>query len=196
MRIISPSTARKLRWNEWFLIGTAFLGAAAIGASNLGADPAAPSGEGEILWAFAAAIGSGFYLPFAITATRSFDQILTSRPIATFYAISIANTVALSAVLVALTLTEHPMYFSAFTPVTVLVCAVIGIGTYLVAEITWTWAFQEYKSLTLSSLPYYSPAASVVLLHLLFDEPVRPIAVAGLAMILLSNLTLHRRSTP
>ena len=37
-----------------------------------------------------------------------------------------------------------------------------------------------YKSLTLSSLPYFSPAVSVILLHVLFDEPVRPIAIVGL----------------
>jgi glycine betaine/proline transport system substrate-binding protein len=78
-----------------------------------------------------------------------------------------------------------------------LIAAIIGIGTYLVAEVTWTWAFQEYKSLTLSSLPYFSPAVSVILLHVLFDEPVRPIAIVGLVLMLFSNLTLHasQRST-
>ena len=38
---------------------------------------------------------------------------------------------------------------------------------------------------------------SVILLHVLFAEPVRPIAIVGLVLILFSNLTLHasQRST-
>lgn len=191
MRVFSPATAARLRWNEWLMVLASFVGAAAIGVSNIGA---AQSGDsGEIVWAFVAAVGSGLYLPFAINSTRSFDQVVGSRPIATFYAISVANATALAAVLLALWVSGHTLRFYAFDGQVLLVCGLIGIGTYLVAEITWTWAFQEYKSLTLSSLPYFSPAVSVVLLYLLFDEPVRPIAIVGLVLILFSNLTLHAR---
>lgn len=193
MRVFSPTTARKLRWNEWLMVLASFIGAVAIGLSNAGSTQSAAGSSGEIIWAFVAAIGSGLYLPFAINATRSFDRVVESRPIATFYAISVANATALAAVLVALKIAGHTLRFYAFDPQVLLVCALIGIGTYLVAEITWTWAFQEYKSLTLSSLPYFSPAVSVVLLYLLFDEPVRPIAIVGLVLILFSNLTLHAR---
>nr|BFF21003.1 hypothetical protein GCM10025730_45240 [Promicromonospora thailandica] len=192
MRIFSPATAAKLKWNEWLMVLASFVGAAAIGVSNAGAGQADGS-SGEIVWAFVAAIGSGLYLPFAINATRSFDRLVDSRPIATFYAISVANATALAAVLLALWVSGQTLRFYAFDAQVLLVCALIGIGTYLVAEITWTWAFQEYKSLTLSSLPYFSPAVSVVLLYLLFDEPVRPIAIVGLVLILFSNLTLHAR---
>ncbi|WP_129784877.1 glycine betaine ABC transporter substrate-binding protein [Promicromonospora panici] len=193
MRVFSPTTARKLRWNEWLMVLASFVGAAAIGVSNAGVAHSTTDSSGEIIWAFVAAVGSGLYLPFAINATRSFDRLVDSRPIATFYAISVANATALVIVLVALQITGHTLRFYAFDPQVLLVCALIGIGTYLVAEITWTWAFQEYKSLTLSSLPYFSPAVSVVLLYLLFDEPVRPIAIVGLVLILFSNLTLHAR---
>lgn len=193
MRVFSPATASKLRWNEWLMVLASFVGAAAIGVSNAGAAQSTTESSGEIVWAFVAAVGSGLYLPFAINATRSFDRLVDSRPIATFYAISVANATALVAVLVALEVTGHTLRFYAFDPQVLVVCALIGIGTYLVAEITWTWAFQEYKSLTLSSLPYFSPAVSVVLLYLLFDEPVRPIAIVGLVLILFSNLTLHAR---
>ena len=194
MRVFSPTTARSLRWNEWLMVLASFVGAAAIGVSNIGAAQSTTGSSGEIVWAFVAAVGSGLYLPFAINATRSFDQVIDSRPIATFYAISVANVAALVAVLVALRVTGHTLRFYAFDSQVLLVCALIGIGTYLVAEITWTWAFQEYKSLTLSSLPYFSPAVSVVLLYLLFDEPVRPVAIVGLVLILFSNLTLHARN--
>lgn len=193
MRVFSPATAARLRWNEWLMVLASFVGAAAIGVSNVGAAQSGTGSSGEIVWAFVAAIGSGLYLPFAINSTRSFDRVVDSRPIATFYAISVANAMALVAVLVALWITDHTLRFYAFDAQVLLVCGLIGIGTYLVAEITWTWAFQEYKSLTLSSLPYFSPAVSVVLLYLLFDEPVRPIAIVGLVLILFSNLTLHAR---
>ena len=191
MRVFSPTTARTLRWNEWLMVLASFAGAAAIGASNAGGAQATDGSSGEIVWAFVAAIGSGLYLPFAINATRSFGEIVDSSPVATFYAVSVANATALVAVLLALRVTGYPLHFDGFDAQVVLVCALIGIGTYLVAEIAWTWAFQEYKSLALSSLPYFSPAVSVVLLYLLFDEPVRLVAVVGLVLILASNLTLH-----
>ena len=196
MRIFSPATAAKLRWNQWLMMLASFVGAAAIGISNAGFAQPTGGSSGEIVWAFVAAIGSGLYLPFAINATRSFSQAVHSPPIATFYAISLANTAALAAVLLALWGSRQHLSFGAIDAQVLLVCGLIGIGTYLVAEITWTWAFQEYKSLTLSSLPYFSPAVSVVLLYLLFDEPVRPVAIMGLVLILVSNLTLHTRRPP
>ena len=194
MRVFSPTTARKLSWNEWLMLLASFVGVAAIGVSSAGATQTTTGASGEIVWAFVAAIGSGLYLPFAINATRSFGRLVESRPVATFYAVSVANATAFAAVLVALQVTGRPLAFDAFDAEVLLVCALIGIGTYLVAEIAWTWAFQEYKSLTLSSLPYFSPAVSVVLLYLLFEEPVRPIAVVGLVLVLVSNLILHVRN--
>ncbi|WP_152361111.1 glycine betaine ABC transporter substrate-binding protein [Microlunatus speluncae] len=196
IRLISPGTAGKLKPNQWLLIGASFLGAVAIGVANVGASPRGEA-SGEIVWAFVAAIGSGLYLPFAFKATSALETRVRSKPLATFYSISIANVVSLLAVLLVLFLAGHRLRFYAFDAQVLLVCAIIGIGTYLVAEVMWTWAFQEYKSLTLSSLPYFSPAVSVILLHVLFQEPVRPIAIVGLVLILFSNLTLHasQRST-
>lgn len=190
IRLISPSTAGKLKPNQWMLIIASFIGAAAIGVANVGS----AQGEyvsGEIIWAFVAALGSGLYLPFAIKATQGLEQCASSKPLATFYAISVANTVSLAVVLSALYLTDYSLRFYAFDLQVLMICALIGLGTYLVAEVTWTWAFQEYKSLTLSSLPYFSPALSVILLNVFFDEPVMPIAIVGLVIILFSNLTLH-----
>lgn len=101
---------------------------------------------------------------------------------------------ALAIVLSALAVSSQPPRFQGFDAQVLFVCGLIGLGTYLAAEIAWTWAFQEYKSLTLSALPYFSPAASVVLLYLLFDEPARPIAMVGLVLVLASNLTMHARN--
>lgn len=190
IRFITPETAAKLKPNQWLLVIASFAGAAAIGMANVGVNQ--PTGTShEIIWAFVAALGSGMYLPFAFKATSRIEQAIRSKPFATFYSISIANGVALAAVLLLLKTTDHPLRFYAFDAQVLIICAFIGIGTYLIAEVTWTWAFQEYKSLTLSSLPYFSPAVSVILLHVLFDEPVRPIAIVGLVLILFSNLTLH-----
>jgi glycine betaine/proline transport system substrate-binding protein len=191
MRILSPSTAPKLALYQWLLVLVAFLGAAAISVADPADAPSTTGSGGEIVWAFVAAIGSGLYLPFAIKATQSFDHVIGSRPLAAFYAISVANATALAAVLLALWATRQTMRFGTFDAQVLLVCGLIGIGTYLVAEIAWTWAFAEHRSLTLASLPYFSPALSVVLLHLIFGEPVRPVAVVGLVLILLANLTLY-----
>ncbi|MFC7620682.1 DMT family transporter [Microlunatus sp. GCM10028923] len=190
IRLVSPGTAGKLKPNQWLLIGASFLGAVAIAVANVGASQR-DGISGEIVWAFVAALGSGLYLPFAFKATSALETRVQSKPLATFYSISIANVISLCAVLLTLLIVGHPLRFYAFDAQVILVCAIIGVGTYLVAEVTWTWAFQEYKSLTLSSLPYFSPAVSVILLHALFDEPVRPIAIVGLVLILFSNLTLH-----
>ncbi len=190
MRLFAPAHGRKLTMSELSLIFVAFLGAVAIGISDLSAT-AGLSRNGEILFAFVAAIGSGFYLPFAINAIERFGRICNSKLTGTFYAISAANVVSLALVLGAMFLTDRPLRFYAFDAEVVAICAMIGIGTYLAAEITWTWAFSEYKSLTLSSLPYFSPAVSVVLLFLLFGEPVTAIAVLGLVLIIFSNMTLH-----
>lgn len=194
MRVFSPTTAHKLSWNEWLMLLASFVGVTAIGMSSAGATQTTTGSSGEIVWAVVAALGSGLYLPFAINATQSFGRLVDSRPVATFYAVSVANATAFAAVVVALQVTGRPLHFDSFDSEVLLVCALIGIGTYLVAEIAWTWAFQEYKSLTLSSLPYFSPAVSVVLLYLLFEEPVRPIATVGLVLVLLSNLILHMRT--
>ena len=194
MPLLAPATAPRLKLNQWLMVLASFAGAVAIGVANLGAEQAGAGTSGhEIVWAFVAAIGSGLYLPFAINAASCFERITDSKPVATFYSISVANVVALLAVLAALGVSGHTLRFYAFDAQVVGICALIGIGTYLVAEITWTWAFQEYKSLTLSSLPYFSPAVSVVLLHLIFDAPVSSVAVVGLVLILFSNLTLHAR---
>lgn len=134
MRIFSPSTARKLRWSEWLMLLVSFVGVAAIGVSSAGTQTTTGS-SGEIVWAFVAAIGSGLYLPFAVNATRSFGQLVESRPVATFYAVSVANATAFVAVLVALQVAGHTLHFDGVDSQVLLVCALIGIGTYLVAEI-------------------------------------------------------------
>ena len=193
MRIFAPEYGRRLRPSEYALVLVAFLGAASIGVSNLGPGATGGGDRGEILFAFLAAMGSGFYLPFAVKAIACFGDVVGSRIRGTFYTISIANVVSLAVVLAAMQVFDQPLRFYAFDTQVLIICGMIGIGTYLVAEITWTWAFAEYQSMTLSTLPYFSPAVSVVLLYLLFGEPVTAIAALGLVLVLFSNLTLHGR---
>jgi len=192
MRVFAPSHGRSLTLSEYSMVFVAFLGAIAIGVADF---PSAGifSGNGEILFAFVAALGAGLYLPFAINGIARFGQILGSKILGTFYVISLANIVSLGLVLVAFYAAEQPLRFYAFDREVWIICILIGVGTYLAAEVTWTWAFSEYESLALSSLPYFSPAVSVVLLFLFFDEPVTAIAALGLVLILFSNMTLHGR---
>lgn len=190
---LSPGTAAKLRGQQWLLILLSFAGAVAIAAADWDSDTVGYGGESEIVWAFVAALGSGLYLPFAINAAKTFGVVIESKPAATFFSISIANIAALATVLAAITVSGHALQFGGFDQQVWVLCTLIGIGTYLVAEIAWTWAFREYQSLTLSSLPYFSPAVSVTLLYLIFSEPISVIAIVGLILILGSNLLLHWR---
>ena len=189
MRVFAPDKARSLNRLEFALVAVAFFGAISIGLAQMTRTDS--TGGFEIIFAFLAAIGSGFYLPFAINGAGRFRDIQGSKVFGTFVAISIANLVALLLVGGLTFGTGQSLLFYAFDTQVLLLCALIGIGTYLVAEITWTWAFAEYRSLTLTSLPYFSPALSVVMLYLFFDEPVSALAAFGLTLILFSNLSLH-----
>lgn len=185
--LLSPNSAQRLRWYQWVLLFVSFGGAVAIALNDGGM-----SGERswEILWAFAAALGSGLYLPFALRATKAFSPKGVSPTIGSFVTISSANVVAVSVVAVAVLLTAGFDYSGLTWPAAGF-CFIIGGGVYLLAEVAWTWAFQEYKSLTLAALPYFSPSVSVVLLYVLFDEPVTSVALVGLLTILTANLVLY-----
>jgi glycine betaine/proline transport system substrate-binding protein len=189
MRFIAPKHARNLRASEWVLISTAYIGAIAIGVSGISRVGLL---EGwELLFAFIAALAGGLYLPFGVNAVHVFDSIIGNKIKATFFAISLANLTSLILLYALVVATGQPLLFYAIDVWVVLICVLIGIGTYLLAEITWTWAFTEYKSLTLSSLAYLSPAFSVILLFLFFDQNIAPISAFGLILILFSNMSLH-----
>lgn len=114
VRVLSPTTAPRLRWHQWLLVLASFAGAAAIGVANLGGEAQTGGQNHDIIYAFVAAIGSGLYLPFAINSSNRFHTLIGSRPGSTFYAIAIANTVSLLAILVSLRVTDHQLRFYAF----------------------------------------------------------------------------------
>lgn len=191
IRLFSPSTAKGLTLPQWLLVLVSFVGAAVIAASNLQAG-GAEQGNLEILWAVAAALGSGLYLPFAIKSLDSFNSLLDSPSASTFYSVSVVN---MSALAVALTMSVgimgEALDFSRVDGSVLLIGAILGAGTYLAAEVAWTWAIQAHKSLTISTLPYFTPAASILLLSLFFGSPLKAVAIIGLVLILTSNLVLH-----
>lgn len=191
IRLFSPSTAKGLTLPQWLLVLLSFVGAAVIAVSNLQAGGTEQANL-DILWAVAAALGSGLYLPFAIKSLDSFNSLLDSPSASTFYSISVVN---MSALVVALTMSVgimgEALDFSRVDGSVLLIGAVLGLGTYLAAEVAWTWAIQAHKSLTISTLPYFTPAASVLLLFFLFGSPLKAVAIIGLILILVSNLVLH-----
>ena len=191
MQIFAPNLARRLSRMELSLVLVAFFGAVAIGLGRLTSLDL--TSNSEILFAFLAAFGSGVYLPFSLKALIAFEDIIGSKVKATFFSVSLANAAALAFVLCYFGATGQRLYFYAFDPTVWAICALIGIGTYLLAEMTWNWAFTEFKSLTLSSLVYFSPALSVVYLYVFFDVPVSSLSVFGLVLILFANMTLHGR---
>ena len=188
-RIFAPEHGKRLTGAQWALIATAYFGAIAVGIS--GVTRTGFLAGWELIFAFAAAFASGLYLPFAINGIARFNDVLGNRVLASFYTVSFANAASLLLVSLALWSTDQTLLFYAVDGWVILICALIGIGTYLLAEVTWTWAFAEYKSLTLSALVYLSPAFSVILLFVFFDEPIAAISAFGLILILFANLTLH-----
>lgn len=191
IRLFSPSTAKGLTLPQWLLVLLSFVGAAVIAASNLQAGGTEQVNL-EILWAVAAALGSGLYLPFAIKSLDSFNSLLDSPSASTFYSVSVVNMSALVvAFIMSVGIMGEALDFSRVDGSVLLIGAILGVGTYLAAEVAWTWAIQAHKSLTISTLPYFTPAASVLLLSLLFGSPVKAVAIIGLVMILASNLVLH-----
>jgi len=189
VRLFAPEHARPLKLTELSLILIAFLGAIAIGVGRSVAFGF--TDDGEIGYAFLAAFGSGLYLPFALRSISTLDEVLGSKLRATFFSISLSNLFSLTGVAAVFWATGTGLYFYALDTYSVMICAMIGIGTYLLAEMIWTWAFSEYKSLTLSSLVYFSPALSVVYLYVFFDVPVSSLSAFGLLIILFTNMTLH-----
>lgn len=191
MRLFARESAPPLRLKSWLLIAASFIGVSLIAFNNAGGTVNEDGGFWGILWAFIAAVGSGLYLPFAVKASKQFSEIVDPGPLTTFYSVSVSNIAALIVAGLGMIVARYPLNFSSFDISTLLLCAVIGLGVYLFAEVAWTWAFRETASLTLSSLPYFSPAVSVVLLALLFNEKVTVFAVIGLLIIVVSNLWLH-----
>lgn len=191
VKVFSRQRAKPLTLPQIALMALAFIGAAVVGLSST-ESAASATDPTAIYWAFAAAIGSGLYLPFAMNAANGFADLLGGpRTMATFYSISVANAASLCLVYTLLTVRHTPLRFEAFNAPVLATCAALGVGTYLIAEITWTWAYSEHASLSLSSLPYFTPAVSIALLYLFFHEPVSQMALFGLIIILFSNLTLH-----
>lgn len=187
MRVFAPAVGDRLTLREIGLIVVAFVGAAAV---TVGSGGGGEGVAGGLLWAGIAALGSGLYLPFAVKGSRAYAG---SGPLlwATFCSISVANLAALTVVAATVPVQDYSLDWTSVSLFTLGVCATIGVGTYLVAEIAWTWAVQAHNSLTLASLPYLSPAVTVLLLFAAFSVPVRTVAIAGLLTVLAANLLLH-----
>ena len=192
MRIFAKDLAKPLTLKSWLLVLASFIGVVGIVLNN----NASSGSEGfwGFFWAILAAIGSGLYLPFAVKASKSFSTILGTGVKTTFYSVSVSNVVALITAGAAMIVFKYPLDFSGIDTASFIYCTVIGLGVYLFAEIAWTWAFKETASLTLSSLPYFSPAVSVLLLAICFRQPLTIYAVIGLTIIISSNLYLHFES--
>lgn len=174
-----------LRGTQWLFVVVAFAGGALVTMASTS------SGSGDsngIWWAVFAAFGSGLYLPFAL---RAAEGVQSKRPlVVTTWTISIAN-IAACLLVAGMSIPTTGLSYSDLRWQTVLVCVVIGCGTYLSAEIAWTWAIGVSKSPKLGALPYLSPAVSVILLWLLFGEPLDWKVLVGLLVVVGANLGLH-----
>lgn len=174
---------------RWALIVIGLIGAG-LAAISPGSELVGGTG---LLWAGLAAIGSGLYLPFAVRAAERMPDGL--GPVrSTVVSISVANASALACVLVARLLAGDAVDIADSASraglLGLVLCAAIGVGVYLVAEVGWTWAMQTEIAPRIGAIPYLSPVLSVVLLATLFGAPVTGYAVAGLALVVGANVTL------
>lgn len=174
---------------RWALIVVGLAGAA-LAAVAPGSEIVGGSG---LIWAALAALGSGFYLPFAVRAAERMPDSL--GPVrSTFASISVANVSALLCVLVFRLIAGDPVgvphALGSAGVVGLAMCAAIGIGVYIVAEVGWTWAMQTELAPRIGAIPYLSPVISVVLLALIFSAPVTAYAMVGLALVVGANVSL------
>lgn len=174
---------------RWALIAVGLAGA---GIAAFSPESSIVGGSG-LVWAGLAALGSGLYLPFAVRAAERMPDSL--GPVrSTFASISVANVSALLCVLafrlIAGDPVDVPHALGSAGAVGLAMCAAIGIGVYIVAEVGWTWAMQTELAPRIGAIPYLSPVLSTVLLAAIFGSPVTPYAVVGLVLVVGSNVAL------
>lgn len=174
---------------RWALI---VLGLAGAGIAAFSPESSIVGGSG-LAWAGLAALGSGLYLPFAVRAAERMPSDL--GPVrSTFASIAVANVSALVCVLLFRLVAGDPVDVGEALGIAggvgLAMCAAIGIGVYIVAEVGWTWAMQTELAPRIGAIPYLSPVLSVVLLAAIFGSPVTPYAVVGLVLVVGSNVAL------
>lgn len=183
------SSRLRMTWKMWTCIGLGCVGASLTVVSGIGGG----GGDGGMLWSVIAALGSGLYLPFAVRAADKMPDHLPSVA-QTFVSISLANVAALASVLTLRAVTlDHVSVGDALARASapsLIVCLVIGLGVYLLAEVMWTWAMQSEMSGKIGSVPYLSPVLSVLLLALVFGESVSMLTIVGLVLVVGANVCL------
>jgi len=185
MRLFAPHLQRPLKKREYPFLVMAFLGAA-ITATGENSSPHL------LLFALAAALGSGFYLPFLSLALERVGDIVGSQLKASFIVVSFANIISFlvaTPVLLLSGISAIPTQVVSLEDWALL--AAIGIFTYLAAELIWCWAICTTRSPTIAALPYFSPVISIILLSVLTGASVPLGAIVGMSLILSANLALH-----
>lgn len=151
------------------------------------------SGNGNIvplIYAFIAALGSGLYLPFAITALKECEKYNINNITSGIAVISIANTASLLCVILfggrvnSSNINTHALLFS----------ALIGIGVYLGAEVLWTLSQNSNYAHKFSGLPYFTPVLSIIFLTVFNNAPIKSVTIIGCVLVILSNILVHRVS--
>lgn len=188
MPILGPKTMTRMSQVQWGLMLVAFMGVTLVTLSGAGAGTGNPR---ELIWAGIAAIGSGLYLPFAVKATRSIGETLPSGT-ASILTITGANVVSVSTVGLVLMVSNAPLDFSGVGMQTWVVCAIIGLGVYMAAEICWTWGYSQANSQAVGVLSYAVPALSTILLYIFFGAEVTWLTLVGMALIIGANVLMQK----
>lgn len=191
--VFTPAQAPDVTRRDVACMVVAFVAAAYVAAStaatSLGQHASVWAAYG---WAALAALGSGFYLPFALRSAARFGRCAPhgSSVAITVATISVANVAsAVTGALLMLAQGER-LSWTRFSAATWVWCAMIGVGVYLAAEVAWTWGHARNTSKSLSALPFLTPAASTLLLAGFFDATVTWQCVVGLVVVLAANLVI------
>lgn len=173
----------------WGLLGMGFAGAVVVGVGGVQSGDGSSSG---LWWSLAAAVGSGLYLPFAVramdTAGRGGSGVSGSVRV-TFVVMSVANAAILVSAVVVLLVSGQGLTIPS-TGASWLLCGVIGVGVYLVAEVLWSYVFSQEPSLS-APLPYLVPVLSVIAVALILGTNVSWYSVVGMVMVLVANVAIR-----
>lgn len=174
----------------WILMAIAFAGAGMVVLSGHSMQAGSAPWQGYAC-ALVSAVCGGLYLPALVLA----GDRLTAQGYTHITAFLIPYILLLGGGLVAI-MAYLPFSGMELTlsPTTLLWTLFIGLGIIVLAEMAWVFGIRWQRSQATSALAYLTPVFSTLLLVLIVHEPLPPLTIAGISVIVGANLLLHMAS--
>lgn len=178
---------RRLTPVEWAMMTLAFAGAGiiAVGGSVRATEGGHAAGYAMGLLS---ALAGGLYLPALIKGAEALKASGRSEYDSFLVPYALLVSGALVSLLVYVVVSHHSIPISTVPWPSVLY---LGVAMFIVAEMAWIYGFRVQRSSSVASIAYLTPVLSTLFLHAFADEPLTPVTVVGLLIILLANGLLH-----